>query len=92
MRGSVIGLGRLAAALLAAGPAFAAHHGKPPVHHGGSGHAEHRARHAAVPSAPKGATAIPASGIRLFCGPGRSPLMVRKMTQGRGTTVTVICR
>lgn len=37
-------------------------------------------------------TTVPGAGMKLRCGPGRSPLLVRKMTQGNGTTVTVICR
>lgn len=46
----------------------------------------------AAPAAPKGVTNIPGGGMKLYCGPGKNPLLVRKMTQGAGTTVTVICR
>lgn len=40
---------------------------------------------------PGGVTMIPAGGLKVYCA-ARSPLMIRKMTQGSGTTVTVICR
>ena len=80
------------------GPAWAAHRhpaAKHPAKHRPSPakHADqHRHGHAGKPSSPTGATSVPASGIKLFCGPRKTPLMVRKMTQGNGTTVTVICR
>lgn len=75
-----------------------AHHGKShheakPAHHGRADrHASRKAIEPRKPAGAGGATSVPAGGIRLYCGPGRSPLMVRKMTQGAGTTVTVICR
>lgn len=77
-----------------------AHHAKATSHHATAHHATaHRgkdAHHAAheerKPTGAAGATNVPAGGIKLYCGPGRAPLMVRKMTQGSGTTVTVICR
>jgi hypothetical protein len=72
------------------------HHAKTPAHHGKDARHGKDTRHAAreerKPAAVAGATSVPAGGIKLYCGPGRSPLMVRKMTQGSGTTVTVICR
>jgi hypothetical protein len=63
-----------------------AHHGKETRH---DSHAAHEDR---KPVAVAGAVSVPAGGTKLYCGPGKSPLMVRKMTQGSGTTVTVICR
>jgi hypothetical protein len=36
--------------------------------------------------------AVPAGGMKLQCPPARNPLLVRKMTQGNGTTVTIVCR
>jgi hypothetical protein len=66
------------------------HHAKATAHRGKDTH--HASREARKPAAVAGATSVPAGGIKLYCGPGRSPLMVRKMTQGSGTTVTVICR
>ena len=63
-----------------------AHHGKE------TRHTAHAAREERKPAVVACATSVPAGGIKLYCGPGRSPLMVRKMTQGSGTTVTVICR
>jgi len=71
--------------------ATASHHAT--AHHGKeTRHTTHAAREERKPAAVAGATSVPAGGIKLYCGPGRSPLMVRKMTQGSGTTVTVICR
>lgn len=62
-------------------------------------HAPSRATHARsaessrhADDAHKGAQTVPAGGIRLFCPARRNPLLVRKMTQGAGTTVTVVCR
>jgi hypothetical protein len=43
-------------------------------------------------SAPGGAITVGAGGTKLFCAGRASPLLVRKATQGNGTTVTVICR
>jgi PAB1-binding protein PBP1 len=71
------------------------------VHHRTHSHPQRKAkpaRHAAAkstrhgPAAPGGATAVPAGGIKLYCAPGKNPLLVRKATQGAGTTVTAICR
>jgi len=62
------------------------HHGKDKRHASPARHEDRK------PAAAAGATSVPAGGIKLFCGPGKSPLMVRKMTQGAGTSVTVICR
>lgn len=108
MRTSIVGLGSLAALLLGAAPALAthhetphhakAHHAKTTTHH--SAAAKHVTHHGKPPSkaavhksaAPSGSTTVPSGGIKLYCGPGKAPLMVRKMTQGAGTTVTVICR
>jgi len=74
-------------------------HHKASAHHATSTHHGKETRHASPapheerkPAVAAGATSVPAGGIKLFCGPGKSPLMVRKMTQGAGTTVTVICR
>jgi hypothetical protein len=107
MRRLTIGWGSVLVACGVAGPAGAVHHRSThhsSTHHAASHHesAHHKAssaHHASPkhrddrkPAAAAGATTVPASGIKLFCGPGRSPLMVRKMTQGAGTTVTVICR
>ena len=66
------------------------HHAKASAHHGKDTH--HASREERKPATMAGATSVPAGGIKLYCGPGRSPLMIRKMTQGSGTTVTVICR
>ena len=46
------------------------------------------ARHDAAPS---GATRVPAGGIKLFCPARANPLLIRKSTQGAGTTVTLVC-
>ncbi|PXA85365.1 hypothetical protein DMC47_37630 [Nostoc sp. 3335mG] len=63
------------------------------AHHGKDTHHADRARHdERKPASAAGTTSVPAGGIKLYCGPGKSPLMVRKMTQGNGTTVTVVCR
>lgn len=43
-------------------------------------------------AAPGGAIPVGSGGTRLFCAGHASPLLVRKATQGSGTTVTVICR
>lgn len=42
--------------------------------------------------APGGAITVGSGGTKLFCAGRASPLLVRKATQGNGTTVTVICR
>jgi hypothetical protein len=73
-------------------------HHDAPAHHAAAHrgnethHAAHTSRSEHQPSVIAGGTTVPAGGIKLYCGPGKSPLMVRKMTQGTGTTVTVICR
>lgn len=76
--------------------AVATRHVSPAKHGGSSKHASHHRDTARTPSrtsnAPSGATSVPGGGIKLYCGPGKNPLMIRKMTQGSGTTVTVICR
>jgi hypothetical protein len=78
----------------ASGDHASSHHATKTAHHATSSdrHASHRHAEEHKASTPSGATAVPAGGIKLYCGTGRSPLMVRKMTQGAGTTVTVICR
>lgn len=108
MRGSIVGWGGLTIALLGAAPALATHHSATShktTHHGTTHHGKaathhtvatkHTARHAETgrkQSAPSGATSIPGGGLKVYCGPGKNPLMIRKMTQGNGTTVTVVCR
>ncbi|WBO20868.1 hypothetical protein [Sphingomonas abietis] len=108
MRILIVGWGALAALSLGAGPALATHHGKThhakaPAHHAAAAtHGSHHGKASrkatthkpalAKSAASSGATTVPSGGIKLFCGPGKGPLMVRKMTQGSGTTVTVICR
>ena len=100
MRGSRWGLGAVAAACAMAAPAGATHHKahSAPAHHKAEPkHPDSRHKPPAHHDAPRpavaaGATSVPAGGIKLYCGPGKAPLMVRKMTQGAGTTVTVICR
>jgi hypothetical protein len=78
--------------------AVASSHHKTPEHHTTKSTAKTRhdtKTHETKPapaSAAHGATTIPAGGLKVYCGPGKNPLMVRKMTQGAGTTVTVICR
>jgi hypothetical protein len=80
-----------------------AHHGSSPARHLPSHHSS--ARHPAKDEGRKGharparpepagfnVTTVPGAGMKLRCAPGRSPLLIRKMTQGSGTTVTVICR
>jgi hypothetical protein len=83
--------------LAAATPVAAASH----HHHASSSHkakTNKSAKHSTKPAthhadaAPKGVIPVPAAGVKLSCGAGRNPLLVRKMTQGAGTTVTVICR
>jgi hypothetical protein len=69
------------------------HHAAKPSHHPKPDSRASRQRPSGhETSAPSGTTAVPTGGIKLYCGTGHSPLMVRKMTQGAGTTVTVICR
>ena len=43
-------------------------------------------------AAPSGATSVPAGGLKVYCPARKGPLMIRKATQGAGTTVTVVCR
>jgi hypothetical protein len=43
-------------------------------------------------AAPAGASSVPGPGLKLFCPPHKNPLLIRKATQGAGTTVTVVCR
>lgn len=68
----------------------AGHH--EPKSHGAGRHAnqskpvEHHA------AAPAGASSVPGSGLKLFCPARKNPLLIRKATQGAGTTVTVVCR
>lgn len=64
-------------------------------HHHERGHhpAKAATRHASrEPAKPAGVTGIPAGGMKLYCPAGRNPLLIRKSTQGAGTTVTVVCR
>lgn len=62
--------------------------------HGKSVHADkkHGAGTPARAPAPGGAISVGSGGTKLFCAGRASPLLVRKATQGSGTTVTVICR
>ncbi|USI71722.1 hypothetical protein [Sphingomonas morindae] len=52
----------------------------------------HAAAAAPAPARPGGTMSVPGSGLKVYCPAGKNPLMVRKMTQGAGTTVTVVCR
>ncbi len=67
-------------------------------HHGGARHRTTSSRHRTTKAAdrhdakPSGVAGIPAGGIKLFCPAHRNPLLIRKSTQGAGTTVTVVCR
>jgi hypothetical protein len=61
-----------------------AHHRAKPAHRD--------ARPAHRDAAPSGASRVPPGGIKLFCGARSNPLLIRKSTQGAGTTVTVVCR
>ena len=107
MKKRILGAAFGAASFGLAGTALAAHHHSSTQHHhspakyhmasekhhaASAKHDAHRHDRPARPSSPPGAANVPAGGIKLYCGPGKSPLMVRKMTQGNGTTVTVICR
>lgn len=76
----------------------AVHHGTATHHHAAATHhpAKSSRHHAAKPAphrdaAPSGATRVPAGGIKLFCPARSNPLLVRKSTQGAGTTVTLVC-
>ncbi len=62
------------------------HRSTPSAHH----HADKRDAHR--DDKPAGVTGVPGSGIKLFCPAHRNPLLIRKSTQGAGTTVTVVCR
>jgi len=67
------------------------HHGQPAKRPVTASH-----RHVAKPAArrdaaPAGATRVPAGGIKLFCPARANPLLIRKSTQGAGTTVTLVC-
>jgi hypothetical protein len=82
----------------ATAPATASVHHRP-THR--TAHAAHRPvkpkHHATKPAAhrdaaPPGATHVPGSGIKLYCAGRSNPLLIRKSTQGSGTTVTVVCR
>jgi len=42
-------------------------------------------------AAPSGAARVPTGGIKLFCPARSNPLLIRKSTQGAGTTVTLVC-
>lgn len=66
--------------------ATAQHRSSKPVHHGKAKPAKPH------DTKPAGVTGIPAGGIKLFCPAHRNPLLIRKSTQGAGTTVTVVCR
>ena len=59
----------------------------------GHRHGRHPAKPRVARSAsPAGTTAVPAGGLKLYCAGSRSPLLVRKFTQGNGTIVTALCR
>lgn len=77
------------AASYAAPAAAARHHTARHAHHAAT--SRPRRETAKPPAAPRGITAVPAGGLKVYCA-RRNPLLVRKMTQGAGTTVTVICR
>ena len=69
------------------------------VHHsaGASRHSAKRPHHATRPIAhrdatPSGVTHVLGGGIKLYCAGRSNPLLIRKSTQGAGTTVTVVCR
>jgi hypothetical protein len=76
------------------------------AHHRASSQHRPSGRHRPTPSAhhhadkpdahrddkPAGVTGVPGGGIKLFCPAHRNPLLIRKSTQGAGTTVTVVCR
>jgi hypothetical protein len=57
-------------------------------------HGKRTAKSPAKPAsrAPGGTMTVPGGGLKVYCAAGKNPLMVRKMTQGAGTTVTVLCR
>ena len=59
--------------------------------HGKTGH-DSKKPDAKKPSAPGGTITVGSGGTKLFCAGRASPLLVRKATQGNGTTVMVICR
>ena len=94
MRESIIALSAVAAAVASVAPTVASvRHKTSSTHHMASiKHAMRRHDESRKPSTSSGARAVPAGGIKLSCDPGKSPLMVRKMTQGAGTIVTVVCR
>jgi hypothetical protein len=84
----------LGCTVFAAGAGASTHHGSSAHHHQAAKtarrHAAKSTRHDAAK--PAGVTTVPASGIKLYCAAGRNPLLIRKFTQGAGTTVTVVCR
>jgi hypothetical protein len=88
-----------AATVIAATPAAASRHRRARTHsHTRAEHHRRAAitrRHAVAvrrdKTMPAGVTTVPAGGLKVYC-PARSPLLIRKATQGGGTTVTVICR
>lgn len=89
----------MGAAVVVAGNAQAAHPFPASKHHAPSRHHNSSTKHASSTkkrqheaASSHGVTAIPSSGVKLYCPAHKSPLLVRKSTQGSGTTVTVICR
>ena len=63
-------------------------HGHPKPAHRATRQASSERRDAA----PSGVTRVPGGGIKLYCAGRSNPLLIRKSTQGAGTTVTVVCR
>lgn len=73
-------------------PAAETRHRAKPARHGSKPSHHHETSVAHRDAAPSGATRVPAGGIKLFCGARSNPLLIRKSTQGAGTTVTMVCR
>jgi hypothetical protein len=83
----------LGCAALAMPAGVSAHHSTRSHHQAAKASKHHAAKPAKHDAAkPAGVTTVPASGIKLYCAAGRNPLLIRKFTQGAGTTVTVVCR
>ncbi|WP_298690946.1 hypothetical protein [uncultured Sphingomonas sp.] len=90
---SVAALALIAAAAATPAAAHTRHHSAP--HHRtsetrGSRHAKKPVEHHSA--APSGVTAVPAGGLKIYCPARKTPLLIRKSTQGAGTTVTAVCR
>jgi len=78
-----------------AGHHEASHHGSKSHEAGGHKSGRHATKSKPVEhhaTAPAGASSVPGSGLKLFCPARKNPLLIRKATQGAGTTVTVVCR